>query len=64
MATHHRSFSGKARHGEPLDELSDWELPPRSAGDARPVRVFDSAEHAIACLARLRDRAFRKGKNR
>jgi hypothetical protein len=31
------------------DRLSNWELPPVS--DAAPVRVFDSAEQALAFLA-------------
>jgi hypothetical protein len=30
------------------DHLSDWELPPVS--DAEPVRVFDTAEQALAFL--------------
>jgi hypothetical protein len=36
--------------GLQLDDLSDWELPPPSAGDMRPVRVFDSAEAALDFL--------------
>jgi hypothetical protein len=35
------------------DALSDWALPPagaRSAGDSEPVRVFDTAEAALAFL--------------
>jgi len=34
--------------------LSDWALPPagaRSAGNSEPVRVFDTAEAALAFLA-------------
>ena len=31
------------------DRLSDWALPP--VGDAGPVRVFDTAEAALAFLA-------------
>jgi len=37
--------------GPELDELSGWELPPRSADRAEPVRVFESAEAALAFLA-------------
>jgi hypothetical protein len=33
-----------------LDDLSDWQLPPSSASDMRPVRVFDSAEAALRFL--------------
>ena len=36
------------------DRLSGWTLPPPAAwadGDAEPVRVFDSAERAMAFLA-------------
>ena len=33
--------------GLQLDDLSDWELPPSSAGDMQPVRAFDSAEAAL-----------------
>jgi hypothetical protein len=33
-----------------LDDLSDWELPPPSAGDMRPVRVFESADAALSFL--------------
>jgi hypothetical protein len=36
------------------DDLSDWALPPagaRSAGNSEPVRVFDTAEAALAFLA-------------
>jgi hypothetical protein len=35
--------------GAQLDNLSDWALPP--AGDTVPVRVFDTAEAALAFLA-------------
>jgi hypothetical protein len=34
-----------------LDHLSGWALPPASAEDAEPVRVFDTAEAALAFLA-------------
>jgi len=36
------------------DRLSEWTLPPPAAwaaGDAEPVRVFDTAEAALAFLA-------------
>jgi len=33
------------------DRLSDWALPP--VGDAGPVRVFDTAEAALAFLAAI-----------
>ena len=33
------------------DRLSDWEVPPVS--DAEPVRVFESAEQALAFLAAI-----------
>jgi hypothetical protein len=36
-----------------LDGLNDWALPPQSAqaaGDSDPVRVFDTAEAALAFL--------------
>jgi hypothetical protein len=33
------------------DRLSDWELPPVS--NAEPVRVFDTAEQALAFLAAI-----------
>jgi hypothetical protein len=36
------------------DRLSGWALPPPAAlaaGDAAPVRVFDTAEEALAFLA-------------
>ena len=33
------------------DRLSDWELPPVS--DAGPIRVFDTAEQALAFLAAM-----------
>ena len=39
----------------PPDNLSDWTLPPpaaRARGEVEPVRVFDSAEAAMAFLAR------------
>jgi hypothetical protein len=39
---------------EALDDLSGWALPPpaaRAEGDVEPVRVFDSAEAAVAFLA-------------
>ena len=41
-----------------LDDLSDWTLPPpaaRAGGENEPVRVFSSAEAALAFLARLDD---------
>jgi len=34
-----------------LDHLSGWALPPASAENAEPVRVFDTAEAALAFLA-------------
>ena len=36
--------------GLQLDDLSDWELLPSSAGDMQPVRAFDSAEAALMFL--------------
>ncbi len=42
-----------------LDDLSGWTMPPpraRAAGEVDPVRVFDSAEAAIVCLAKLFER--------
>jgi hypothetical protein len=44
------------------DTLSDWTLPPpaaREAGDAEPIRVFDSAEAALCFLATQDRRAGR-----
>ena len=44
-----------APHALP-DRLSDWALPPpaaQAAGEVEPVRVFDSAEAALACLLQL-----------
>jgi len=38
------------------DSLSDWALPPpraRAAGEVEPVRVFDTAEAALAFLAAM-----------
>jgi hypothetical protein len=37
----------------PLDRLSDWAYPPVDAEDASPVRVFDTAEAALAFLAAM-----------
>jgi hypothetical protein len=50
----------KARHSEPLDDLSEWVLPPPAARNTKPIRVFDTADAAIALLARLQDREFRE----
>jgi len=39
------------------DRLSGWTLPPpiaRAVGEVEPVRVFESAEAAMAFLARVR----------
>jgi hypothetical protein len=41
------------------DRLSGWTLPPpgaRSGGEVEPVRVFDTAEAALAFLLRLAGR--------
>jgi hypothetical protein len=38
-----------------LDALSDWVMPPLSARDTRPVRVFDTAESAMLFLEMLPD---------
>jgi|SRR5712671_6763152 len=49
------------------DDLSDWALPPagaRSAGNSEPVRVFDTAEAALACLLRLLTPAIGSGGRR
>jgi len=40
-----------------LDSLSDWVMPPLSARYTRPVRVFDTAEAAMAFLETLRKEA-------
>jgi hypothetical protein len=32
------------------NNLSDWTMPPPSAGDSEPVRVFDSLDAVIAFL--------------
>ena len=37
------------------DSLSDWVMPPLSARDTRPVRVFDTAEAAMLFLEMMRD---------
>lgn len=37
------------------DRLSGWVLPPPSACDAGPVRVFDTAAEAMAFLKMLRE---------
>jgi hypothetical protein len=42
-----------------LDTLSDRTLPPASARDMRPVRVFDTAAEAMAFLRTLRKDAQR-----
>lgn len=42
----------RTRRITPLDDLSGWEIPPPAAREAEPVRVFDTAEDAIAFLAR------------
>lgn len=42
-------------HTLPPDDLSGWTLPPpaaRARGEVDPVRVFDTAEAAMAFLAR------------
>jgi hypothetical protein len=41
------------------DTLSGWTDPPpaaRASGDAEPIRVFDTAEDALRCLASLGNR--------
>jgi hypothetical protein len=44
----------KGRRVAVPDDLSDWVMPPPSGRDPEPVRVFDSAEDAMAFLRRLR----------
>ena len=42
-----------------MDTLSGWTDPPpaaRASGDAEPIRVFDTAEDALRCLASLGNR--------
>lgn len=39
----------------PPDYLSDWIMPPPSALDMRPMRVFDTRDEALAFLETLRD---------
>lgn len=48
-----------SEHVEPLDDLSGWTLPPPSAIDTQPVRVFDTAAEAMTLLKNLRERAQR-----
>lgn len=45
-----------SEHVVPLNDLSNWMLPPPSARDAGPIHVFDTAEVAMALLKRPSER--------